>query len=88
MKKKIDKHLFDYRVTSSYEEVRRFKISVAVACDKEKTSIRLNAKDGLIQAVTDNFDVIHFLNGLQQARGLATCFAQATSVSQANRNSY
>ena len=79
--KQLIKHLFDYRVTSSYEEVRRFEISEAVPCDKERTSIKLNAKDGLIQAVADNFDAeIHYLNGLQQTHGLATCLAQATSV--------
>ena len=64
--KKLIKHLIDYRVTSSYEEVRRFKISAAVACDKERTSIRLNVKDGLMHAVADNFDAeIHSLIGLQ-----------------------
>ena len=69
-------------MTSSYEEVRRSKISAAVvACDKERTSIRLNAKDGLTQAVAGNFDAeIHSLNDLQQTHGLATCLAQATSA--------
>ena len=53
----------------------------AVACDKDRTSIRLNAKDGLIQADPDNFDAeIHSLNGLQQTHWLATCLTQATSV--------
>ena len=52
-----------------------------VACDKERTGIRLNPKDGMIQAVADDFDAeIHFLNGLQQTHGLATCFAQTTSA--------
>ena len=83
MKKNLIKHLFDYRVTSSYDGVRRFKILTAVASDKERTSIRLSAEDRLIQAVADNFDAeIHSLNGLQQTHGLATCLAQATSVSQ------
>ena len=71
--KKMIKHLLDYPVTSSYEEVRRFKISAAVVCDKERTSIRLNAKDGLVQAVADNFDAeFHTLNDLEQTHGLAT----------------
>ena len=70
------KHLFDYRVTSSYEEVRRFKISASVACDKERRGIQLNAKDEPIQPVVDHFDAeIHSLNGLQQTHGLATCLA-------------
>ena len=73
--------MFDYQVTSSYEEVIRFKISATVACNKERTSIQLNAKDGLIQAVADKFDAeIHSLNDLKQTHGLATCLDQATSV--------
>ena len=69
-------------MTSTYEEVRRSKISAAVvACDKERTSIRLNAKDRLTQAFAGNFDAeIHSLNDLQQTHGLATCLAQAMSA--------
>ena len=71
--KKLIKYFFDYWLTSSYEEVRRFKISTAVAKrekDKKRTSIGLNAKDGLKEAVADSFDAeIHYLNGLQQIHG-------------------
>ena len=68
-------------MTSSYEEVRRCKITAAVVCYKERSSLRLNAKDGLIEAVADNFDAeIHSLNGLQQTHGLSTCLALATLV--------
>ena len=71
--KKLIKHFFDYWLTSSYEEVRRFKISAAVAKrekEKKRTSIGLNAKDGLKEAVADSFDAeIHYLNGLQQIHG-------------------
>ena len=67
--KKLIRYFFDYWLTSSYEEVRRFKISTAVAKrekDKKRTSIGLNAKDGLKEAVADSFDAeIHYLNGLQ-----------------------
>ena len=80
MKKKLIKRLFDCRVISSYEEVRIFIISAAVACYKKGKSIQLNAKDELIQAVANNFDAkIHSLHGLQQTHGLATCLAQAAS---------
>lgn len=71
--KKLIKHFFDYWLTSSYEEVRRFKISTAVSKrekEKKRTSIGLNAKDGLKEAVADSFDAeIHYLNGLQQIHG-------------------
>ena len=68
-------------MTSSHEEVRRFKILAAVACDNDRTGIRLKAKDGLTHTVADNFDVeTHSLNCLQQTHGLATCLAQVTSV--------
>ena len=71
--KKLIKHFFDYWLTSSYEEARRFKISAAVAKrekEKKRTSIGLNAKDGLKEAVADSFDAeIHYLNGLQQIHG-------------------
>ena len=71
--KKLIKHFFDYWLTSSYEEVRRFKISTAVSKrekEKKRTSIGLNAKDGLKEAVADSFDAeIHYLNGLQQIYG-------------------
>ena len=49
--KKLIKHFFDYWLTSSYEEVRRFKISAAVAKrekEKKRTSIGLNAKKLLL----------------------------------------
>ena len=49
--KKLIKHFFDYWLTSSYEEARRFKISAAVAKrekEKKRTSIGLNAKKLLL----------------------------------------
>lgn len=79
--KKLIKHLFDHQLTLSYEEIRRFKASAAVVCDKDRTNIRLNAKDRLLEAAADNFDdEIHSLNCLQQTHVLATYLAQATSV--------
>ena len=76
--KKLIQHLHEYSVTSSYDEVRRFKISAAAASDK--TSVRSifgNPDQGLIQTVANNFDAtISSQNGLRQTHSLAMMLAQ------------
>lgn len=57
-KKKLVKHLYDYKVTCSYDELRRFKKSSAVARynvlrEEEISPVPVN---GLIQHFADNFD--------------------------------
>ena len=56
--KKIIQHLFDYKVTCSYDEFRRYKKSSAVARytrlkAEEKNPVAIS---GLIQHIVDNFD--------------------------------
>ena len=56
--KKIIQHLFDYKVTCSYDEFRRYKKSSAVA---RYTRLKAEEKNlvaisGLIQHIVDNFD--------------------------------
>ena len=57
-RKKIIKHMFDYKVTCSYDELRRYKKSSAVArCTKLRREERIPITvSGLIQHIADNFD--------------------------------
>ena len=74
--KKIIEFLHEFGVTSSYDEVRRFKISAAHQTSQQKTVI-LDSKDGLIQGVSDNFDAnLSTQNGLKQTHSLATIVLQ------------
>ena len=57
-RKKIIKHMFDYKVTCSYDALRRYKKSSAVA---KYTKLRREERvpvtvSGLIQHIADNFD--------------------------------
>jgi len=60
-------------VCSSYNELRRFRISAAAAVAKdEQGSAQLGGKNGLVQVVADNFDTqISSQNGQKSAHGLA-----------------
>ena len=49
--KKLIEHLYEYGVTASYDEVRRFKISAAYSASQEKEKT-LDSKVGLIQGVS------------------------------------
>ena len=74
--KKIIEFLHEFGVTSSYDEVRRFKISAAHQTSQQKT-VPLDSKDGLIQGVSENFDAnLSTQNGLKQTHSLATIFLQ------------
>ena len=53
--KKHIEHLYEYGVTSSYDEVRRFKISAAHSAIQENEQY-FDSEEGLIQGVSDNFD--------------------------------
>ena len=74
---KLIEHLHEYRITYTYEEFRRFKVSAAASSDNNDKEVR--ARDGLIQIVADNCDAhIHFQNGLKETHNIATIIAQPT----------
>ena len=77
--KKIIQDLYEYRVTSTYDEVRRFKASAAYhASQKQET--QLNSATGLIQGIADNFDAnLSTQNGLKQTHSLAAIIVQHNS---------
>ena len=57
-RKKIIQHMYDYNVTCSYDELRRYKKSSAVARytklkREERAPVSVN---GLVQIIADNFD--------------------------------
>ena len=81
--KRLIGHLYEYRVTASYDEVRRFKISAAAASTSLDTSKTLSQKNGLIQGVSDNFDAnLSNQNGLKQTHSLATIITQYCSSAE------
>jgi hypothetical protein len=72
--KKVIEHLRDYAVTSTYTEFRRFKISAGSA---NEVQVQLDASEGLIQGVSDNFDAaLSTQNGVKQTHSLATILIQ------------
>jgi hypothetical protein len=84
--KKLIEHLHDYGITSTYQEVRRYKVSAAVSSGS--LSLNLQSSDGLIQIISDNFDAhIHSQNGMKQTNGLATIITQSVSGSN-NRTDF
>ena len=54
--KSVIEHLHEYRVTSTYHEDRRFKISSAVSNTESSCQTGFDAKNELIQVISDNFD--------------------------------
>ena len=74
-KKKIVKHMYDYRVCCSYDELLRFKRSSAVAkynqiCSAHQHPVRV---EGLVQVIVDNFDAnLSSPNGMVSTHDLAT----------------
>ena len=63
----------DFKVCAPYHEVIRFKASAAAATAKNSSAEGLfSENDGLIQFMSDNFDVnIHSPNGLQTTHAIA-----------------
>ena len=85
-KKQLIDRLHEYGVTASYNEIRRFKISVAAASAKQEQSIRLEKEYGLIQGVSDNFDVtLSTQNRLKQTHSLATIITQNDTANEPRR---
>ena len=76
--KRLIDHLYEYRVTASYDEVRRLRISAAFLAS-QSSSLQLKST-GLIQGSSDNFDAhLCTQNGLQQAHSLASIIFQPSS---------
>ena len=84
-KKSFIGHPFDYGVTCSPDELRRFKVSAAVDCAKKKVSTQISTKRGcMIQTIIDNYDTpIASQNGLQQTHSLATVLTQPETLDEA-----
>ena len=65
-------YLYEYGVTASYDEVRRFKTSAAAA-SKNKNKSKIKQNGGLMQGVSDNFDAnLCTQNGIKQTHSLAS----------------
>ena len=75
-------HMYDYRVTCSYDEVLRFKKSAAVsAAVYSRLQGISDARHGLVQVVVDNFDTdISSPNGKLSTHSLAMIVTQPANV--------
>ena len=78
--KKIIECLHELGVTSTYDEVRRFKISAAKHASKDDQV--LESRKGLIQGSSDNFDTdLSTQNEIKQTHSLATIISQSINSS-------
>ena len=85
--KTLIEHLHEYGITSTYDEFRRFKVSAAAATDASNHK-EVDAKDGLIQIIADNFDAhIHSQNGLKETHSMASIIAQPAPKSELPKSS-
>ena len=83
--KHVIEHLHEYRVTSPYHEVRRFKISSAASNTEISRLTDFDVKNGLIQVISDNFEAhIHTQNELKQTNGMVTIGPQSNSTPPAS----
>ena len=72
-------------MTSTYHEISRFKISSAVSNSESSHLTGFDAKKGLIQVISDNFDAhVHTQNGLKQTNRIATIATQSYSTPPAS----
>lgn len=78
--KSIIEQLYSFGVSSSYDEVLRFKASAALEASRSQESKGLRRSDqGLVQSIADNFDAnISSQNGLQSTHSLAILMTQVT----------
>ena len=86
-KKNVNK-LNDYKVTSTYDEVVRFKKSTAIAaCTDTCVQGITDARTGLIQIIFDNFDAdISSTNGKLLTHALAMIAISQPSSAQSEKN--
>ncbi|KAL8560458.1 hypothetical protein ACOMHN_054361 [Nucella lapillus] len=77
--RKVIEQLHDFGVTSSYDELRRFRISAATAMASVPRGLaQFDSSHGLVQVVADNFDTqISSQNGHKSTHGLAMILTQA-----------
>ncbi|KAL8588411.1 hypothetical protein ACOMHN_029580 [Nucella lapillus] len=77
--RKVIEQLHDFGVTSSYDELRRFRISAATAMASVPRGLaQFHSSHGLVQVVADNFDTqISSQNGHKSTHGLAMILTQA-----------
>ena len=70
--KRVIETLHEFGITTTYHEVRRFKVSAATAADKNGLCLNMNASDGFIQVTTDNFyATINSQSGKKQTHALS-----------------
>ena len=75
---KLVDQFHDFGVTSSYNELRRFKISCASTMANSPRLGLFDSKKGLVQVVADNYDTeISSQNGQKSTHGLAMIITQA-----------
>ena len=79
--KSILGYTYDYGITCSYDEIRRFKKSAAVAAAADPSVHGISsAESGLVQTIVDNFDAdIHSPNGKLSTHSLAMILTQPSS---------
>ena len=77
-KKSTIEHLYDYRVTCSYDELVRFRTSAAAwTANRQTGDIIGHHTQGIVQVVADNFDCnISSMNGKKQTHSLAMIVVQ------------
>lgn len=85
-KKSLINHLNLWGVTCTYDEVKRFKASAAIASVTEKSMKGISdASNELVQTVVDNFDCnISSTNGLKSTHSLAALMTQKKSGDPSN----
>ena len=77
--KRLIEHLYEYRVTASYHEVRRFRICTAFSAGQSPL-LKFASKGGLIQGMSNNFNAhLCTQNGLQQTHAWASIICQPSS---------
>lgn len=79
--KELLTHMYDYRVTCSYDEILRFKKSAALAAAHDLTEQGISdVQQGLVQVVSDNFDTdISTPNGKTSTHSLAMIIMQLST---------
>lgn len=76
------KVLHDFHVSCSYDEVSRFKTSAAMYVQRNPSK-QLSSQNGLVQIVSDNFDLkLATQNCLQQTHSLAIIATSSNTSSQ------
>ena len=80
--RKFIDELHTYGVTTSYNELRRFRCSAADAMASVPRGLaHFDSKHGLVQVVADNFDAqISSPNGQKSTHGLAMILTQANKA--------